>query len=264
MKLNYLFLTIFAVAVFTSCNQYEKFPEFITAKVLEENVRIMTSLSEQTKKQSITLPAGNMEVPGSLLLYQQQYMQRNEEFDLKSFQNKWYKIKEEINIRDLDEENLKRWFDVTGFLFQLTGDEAVAGELERIVWSGFSGLTAEIPDSVFSPYIFTKNVDHIHVNFFLPAEISYKHSLGGKVNIVQETGFPESGSIRLLFNMETKRYIELNVRIPSWAENASVTVKKVKYFAEPGSYCIVAKKWKQDDLVEIEFPVDNLSEYLKN
>jgi DUF1680 family protein len=105
--------------------------------------------------------------------------------------------------------------------------------------------------------VLTKNGDHIYVNLFNPVEINYQHSLGGEVTFRQETTYPESGSVRLHFDNAENRYIELYIRIPEWAEGTSVVVKKVKYFTQPGSYCVIAKKWKQGDVVEIELPIEN-------
>ena len=163
----------------------------------------------------------------------------------------------------LNEEVATKWFDITGFIFGLTGNAVIAEELEKISILHLSNHQPAFRDSLVLPYIFTKNTDQIWVNLFLPAELNYTHSMGGKVKILIDTVFPESGSIRLNFSMETKRQIKLHIRIPSWAENASVTVKKVRYFAQPGSYCLISKNWKEGDVVEIELPVENLPDYLK-
>ncbi len=194
--------------------------------------------------------------------FQQMYLQENEEFELEKFLASWQKFKNNTSSHQLTQEENLQWFQITGFLFQLTGEARFAEEMEKIAWNSFAG-ESQLFDSLVSPYIFTKNVDHIHINLFLPKEISYQHTLGGGVKIAQKTSFPESGSIRINFNMEIKRYIEVFVRIPVWAEGTSVTVKGVKYFAQPGQYCIIAKKWKEGDVIEIEFPHENLPDYLK-
>jgi DUF1680 family protein len=62
--------------------------------------------------------------------------------------------------------------------------------------------------------------------------------------------------------METKRYIELFIRIPEWAEEATVIEKGVKYVATPGSYCQITRKWSEGDMVEINFPTEKMPEYL--
>jgi len=53
--------------------------------------------------------------------------------------------------------------------------------------------------------------------------------------------------------MEEIRYIEISIRIPDWARNATVTEKNVKYVATPGSYCFIARKWNSGDVIEIAF-----------
>ena len=78
----------------------------------------------------------------------------------------------------------------------------------------------------------------------------------GEVTFRQETDYPKSGSVKLYFGMTERRYIELFIRIPSWAEGTHVNVKGVKYFADPGSYCKILKKWKEGDVVDIEFPIN--------
>ena len=104
------------------------------------------------------------------------------------------------------------------------------------------------------PFVITKSIDHIHVNLFEPTEIKYDHTLGGEVQFRMETAYPNSGKIKFHFGMTERRYIEVYIRIPEWAEGTTVTVKKVKYFASPGSYCKIAKKWKEGDVVEVEIP----------
>jgi len=98
---------------------------------------------------------------------------------------------------------------------------------------------------------------------FIPSEISYSHSMGGEVKIWQETNYPQSGSVRVNFSMTEKQYIEVFIRIPSWAEDASVEVNGVKYFAPPGSFSKISKKWKEGDVVEIEFPISKKPDYLR-
>jgi hypothetical protein len=247
-----------------SCTYHEKFPEPVTHPVSRTGKEFsaepeMLQMHETLQSGAKTTTSAGLD---DLLGYRHMYFQQDEGFDLEEFQASWQKFKNNIELNQLSQTEAYQWFQLTGFLFQLTGEARLAEEMEKIAWIGFSGKS-HVFDSLVSPYIFTKNTDHIHVNFFLPTAISYEHSLGGAVRIEQETDFPESGSIRLNFSMEIKRYIEIFVRIPSWAEGTSVTVKGVKYFAQPGQYSIIAKKWKEGDVIEIEFSQANLQEYLK-
>jgi hypothetical protein len=258
-----LFTGIFFQIIF-SCSYHEKFPEPVTQPVhpsgkefLAEQDMLTTRENQENGKEN-----GLSVELDELIGFQHMYFQKDEQFELETFLASWQDLKNNLKTNQLSHEEIFQWFRLTGFLFQLTGKARFAEELEEIAWKKFSAQP-QVFDSLVSPYIFTKNVDHIHVNLFLPKEISYEHTLGGAVKIVQETDFPKSGSIRLNFSMEIKRYIEIFVRIPTWAEGASVTVKGVKYFVTPGLYSIIAKKWKEGNVIEIEFPLENLPDYLK-
>ncbi len=259
------FLAGLMALFFTSCSQHEKFPEFVTRKVSPEEVELTVDADLPSAGNTADSGREESNYPklDSLLTFQQMYLQENEAFDLERFRRVWESFRAETKNNRLPEKEAFRWFRVSGFLFQLTGDAAVVDEMEKIIWSQRSDATqTEVWDSIFTPYVFTRNVDDIHVNLFLPGEIGFTHSMGGKVKIRQEADFPASGSIRLNFSMEIKRYMEVFIRIPRWAEDASVTVKQVKYFAPPGSFCKIAKKWKEDDVVEIEFSQENMPGYL--
>ena len=52
--------------------------------------------------------------------------------------------------------------------------------------------------------------------------------------------------------------MEIYIRIPEWAEGATVVMQNVKYIAPPGDYCEIAKSWINGDLVEIHFPVEKI------
>jgi hypothetical protein len=261
-------MRIFAISILTaflifSCTSYEKFPEFVTTKT--ENVTLEEGYKWPSQNAVYKYSdEKNYTILDSLQAFKEKYYQKDDDFDLARYRLWWNRLRNESDDTALSHRQAIRWFDATGFLFQLTGDAMVAEELERIIWTRFGNNPVPgISDSLIAPYIFTRDVDHIHVNLFLPAEIGYSHSIGGDVKIRQETDFPESGSIRLIFSMETKRYIELFVRIPSWAQNSAVTVKKVKYLAPAGSYSQISKKWKEGDEVEIEFSMENLPDYLR-
>ncbi|SHF30458.1 Beta-L-arabinofuranosidase, GH127 [Mariniphaga anaerophila] len=258
-------LAIVILVIIASCSNKEKFPEYVTLPVSQNGVKFSAETKGliKTGVAEFGNPGARFDELDSLLAFQQMYLKKDKRFDFLKLQSFWQKAKEDPQLENIQGETAKQWFRSTGFLFQLTGEMQYPREMERLARSGIFSDSEEL-DSLITPYVFTKDVDHVSVNFFLPSEISYEHSLGGAVSIKQVTNFPESGSVRLNFSMEIKRYIEVFVRIPVWAEGASVMVKGVKYFSHPGSYCIIAKKWKEGDVVEIEFPTEKIPEYLKN
>ena len=221
--------------ILVSCSQTDVFPEKIAQGIGEHNYRPEKSLNAGLN---------------TLLTFVNKFQNRDESFNVEAFKKNWDIVQPNKTLNVKSENDRAIWASVTGLLLELTQDEKYAAELEQIgeATSGSSELLA--------PFILTKNVDHIYVNLFEPTEISYSHTLGGEVSFRLETDYPKSGSIRLHFGMTERRYMELYVRIPEWAEGSTVIVKQVKYFASPGSYCKIAKKWKEGDLVEIELPME--------
>ncbi len=252
-----------AFLVVFSCNPPDKNPEYVTYRTLPEGAGI-----QHERKYFYDTPQSNPlegKYPGldSLVSLRLKFFDQKEQFDPDNYRLYWDKFRQEVRNRELSREEAISWFNLTGFLFQVTGDAMVAEEMERVVYQYFFTTPGMQPDSLILPYIFTRNIDFIHLNLYLPASIQFQHSLGGNVTVNLETDFPESGRARVIFEMETKQYLEVYARIPSWAEDASVTVKGVKYLATPGSYSKIAKKWKEGDVVEVEFSLGNLPPYMK-
>ena len=264
--MRYMFLILSILFYFLiSCNQ-NTFPEPVTQKVNQNIVKLNDLFFETQvpKKDSVKAEQKYDFRYDSLMSFLNKYREKSEDFNLQHFKENWDGTHEKIMAVDVGIETAKKWFKATSLLFELTGSAKYSEELERIVYSGFKRNLAESEiEELVKPYIFTKNVDHIHVNLFIPSEISYSHSMEGDVKIWQETDYPENGIMRVNFSMTVRLYIELFIRIPSWAEEATVEVKGVKYFAPPGGYSKIAKKWKEGDVVEIEFRISKKPDYLQ-
>ncbi|WP_297093681.1 beta-L-arabinofuranosidase domain-containing protein [uncultured Draconibacterium sp.] len=233
-KLYYVFLFF----VLVSCNYKDQFP-------VKKSERISNANTSVTQ-----LDNSNYGPFEELFTFVNQFEEQDSAFDLEAFKASYDQFYANKNKAIYDSPALPAWIETNGLLLELTGEAKYAQEVENI--SANEKMTHYI-----EPFVLTKNGDYIYVNLFKPAEINYQHSLGGDVSFRQETTYPESGSVRLHFDKAENCYIELYIRIPLWAEGTSVIVKNVKYFTEPGSYCVIAKKWKQGDVVEIELPIEN-------
>lgn len=180
----------------------------------------------------------------------QNYHEKNENFSFKELKQNWENCQSNMHQNRLSPPTAAKWIEATGLLLELTEEAKYAEALEKLY---LNTSNEEIKRQAAS-YVFTKNVDHLHVNLFIPATIEYEHTLHGHVKMEQETRYPGTGRIELHFSMEKNRYIELYIRIPSWAKDAQVIVEGVKYVAPAGGYCKVAKKWHEGDTAEIIFP----------
>jgi len=244
MKFQYALYVV--LIVFTSCSSKKQFPEKLSKKIPLKELNISINESDIEKNEATK----NKDFPG-LKKYVSLFNSKDESFDLTKFEHQWKLFSDSRVLSKWNDAEIADWIEITGLLLELTNNTIYAKELGMISLHTKGRLQQKL-----LPYVFTKRVDHIYVNLFQPLEINYTHTLGGAVKFSQETNYPKSGSIKMHVGMTERRYIELYIRIPDWAEGATVTVKKVKYFAVPGSYCVIAKKWNEGDLVEVEFPIE--------
>ena len=235
------FLLGFVFILFISCSNKETLPE-------KKSLRIQR-IAESHKP--LLYPTNNKALE-DLFSYVLHYRSNNALFDLNLFKRNYRNLLSGGEFTG-DENEMAKWIQINALLFELTSDVTYVNELEKVF------LKFQTYKTVIEPLFVTKDVDHLYVNIFQPTELNYSHSLGGDVSFKLETEYPDSGSVRLHFGMSIKRYIELYIRIPDWAEGTTVTVKQVKYFAQPGDYCKIAKKWKEGDVVEIELPIEKMT-----
>jgi DUF1680 family protein len=61
------------------------------------------------------------------------------------------------------------------------------------------------------------------------------------------------------FEVKASKHAEfaVNLRIPAWAEKASVAVngKRISSPVQPGSFARISRKWKTGDRIELELPL---------
>ena len=247
-----IFLFILFLSFF-SCAEKTQFPEKKSGKFPATSVILNQNIFEfqSSVSDSLSEPVISNEME-RLKKFVSDYENHRENFSLEKMKLLWESEnkKNDFNLRF----DITDWIEVTGFLLEITGKPVYAEALEKLSKAeilSFSDSTIEAAANQLTPYIFTKNIDHVFVNLFVNSSVEYVHSLGGKVKITQVT--EDSVTVVLKFNMEEKRYIELNILIPSWAKNATVTEKNVKYVATPGEYSFIARKWGEGDFVEVNF-----------
>jgi uncharacterized protein len=94
------------------------------------------------------------------------------------------------------------------------------------------------------------------VNLFFASEVNWREK---GVVIRQETRFPEEAGTRLLVQTESPATFGLNVRIPYWAENATLTINGKPFPPNekltPSSYVKIERTWKNGDRVEVKLPM---------
>jgi hypothetical protein len=96
----------------------------------------------------------------------------------------------------------------------------------------------------------------LYVNLFIASEAKWVER-GVPMKIRQETTFPETPRTALVWTAEKPVTMPLRLRIPEWANGASVKVngRTLESSASPGSYLTISRTWKTGDRVDLELPM---------
>jgi len=89
---------------------------------------------------------------------------------------------------------------------------------------------------------------------YAPSQVSAKVANGVEVTIVEDTGYPFRGTVRLAVQSASPVRFPLMLRIPSWAESATITVQGAdEAGVKAGAFHTIDREWKTGDVVELIF-----------
>lgn len=118
----------------------------------------------------------------------------------------------------------------------------------------FRRIISELPSMVY----YRTMEDGIAVNLYAESSVSIKLENGIDVKMEQETDYPNTGLVLLSVDPEESTIFPLNLRIPLWAKERSISVNGVSLNEEiiPGEFLSIERKWKKGDQLRIEFGMD--------
>lgn len=91
---------------------------------------------------------------------------------------------------------------------------------------------------------------------YAPSEARAVVRNGARVTITEETEYPFRDSVHLVVSPSAPLRFPLLVRIPGWAEGASVRVNGRQLAqVRPGEFYRIERIWQRDDRVELRFPM---------
>ena len=105
-------------------------------------------------------------------------------------------------------------------------------------------------------YAYVKSGDAIWVNLYggnlLATELA-----GKKIKLSQQTDYPWNGRVRIKIEACGKKEFSLKLRIPGWANGASVRVNNspADFSPSPESYFEIKRAWKAGDFVDLDLPM---------
>ena len=94
---------------------------------------------------------------------------------------------------------------------------------------------------------------------YLPSQVTASvGNLGGdstKVTIISDTNYPFEEEIRLTINVPREVTFPLKLRIPSWCENATISINGDVQKAPRGQFAMLSRLWKNGDKITLRFPM---------
>ncbi len=98
--------------------------------------------------------------------------------------------------------------------------------------------------------------DGIYVNLYIPSSVVWRHD-GVSTTLTQTGDYPFSSEVTIEVKTSKKSEFAVHLRIPAWAEGASVAVngKRVRDGINPGTFATIRRHWKSGDRMELELPL---------
>ena len=104
--------------------------------------------------------------------------------------------------------------------------------------------------------MYLRDAQGIYVNLYIPSTLRFTQD-GATISLQQKSEYPFESTVQFVVMSSKKSEWTMNLRIPEWAEGASVAVngKKVSADIVPGKFAAVRRTWESDDRVEIDMPL---------
>ena len=122
-------------------------------------------------------------------------------------------------------------------------------------WACCSGTLPQVAaDYRINTYF--RDPQGVWINLYIPSTLRWKQE-GSDIALTQESKYPFESTIRFRVQASRARHFVLNFRIPAWTHDASISEngRRLPLELVPGTFAIVARKWKTGDHIEIDLPM---------
>jgi DUF1680 family protein len=179
------------------------------------------------------------------------------------------------------------WIQLNRELLAISGEARYAEEIERTAYNDLLGAMA--PDGedwcyysfpngcrVHTTYwrcckssgamtveelpaiAYTQSAEgNIYVNLLGPGSADFDHPQAGRLQVTQETHYPFDGVITVGVAPQRSARFALSVRIPQWAQDATLTINGVPHdgVVTPGDYAVIEREWNPGDQIALDLPM---------
>ncbi len=96
----------------------------------------------------------------------------------------------------------------------------------------------------------------VYVILYVPSTVRWTEN-GAALSLTQEGQYPYDDRVTFTVTSSRPTELTLHLRIPAWAEGASVFVNGTRQngLAKPGQFAAIRREWKTGDRVELELPL---------
>lgn len=255
MKLIHLFSVLLISTFLVSCVGNSNSPELVNSQsIVAENISLDHQLSILLRTDSsVSLPGQQSSKITELENLVNKFAESQSDENWNAVSGTWSMINSNETLGmmgdSLQSGILSKWIDLNIQLLKLTGEVRFGDALENILYKSSS---PEFSVDQLKSVIYTHVDDKIYFNILGSSSFSYQHTTGGNVRFVQKTQYPAGNEMVLSSELGDVRYMDVFIRIPTWAKNPTVTHGNVKYVARPGEYCEIFRKWKNGDGIVVK------------
>lgn len=95
----------------------------------------------------------------------------------------------------------------------------------------------------------------VYVNCFIPSTLRWQQN-GSDVSLTQTGTYPLGDKINFALSMSNPLRFNLRLRIPAWADRASISVngRRIPAPVKPGTFASLRQQWHPGDRIELELP----------
>ena len=179
-------------------------------------------------------------------------------------------------------------FKLARYLMRISGDSRYGDSMEQVLYNTILGARPLLVDGhsfyysdntftarrVYNPSKFPccsgtipqiaadyrisayfQNERGVHVNLYLPSTLRW-NARGANFALKQTTDYPYDSHVRLEVSASSPAMFSVFLRIPAWAQGASLTVNGMRDSrkVDAGSFAEVRREWKNGDRIELELP----------
>ena len=180
-------------------------------------------------------------------------------------------------------------FKLTRYLLRVTRDSRYGDSMERVMYNtvlGAKPLEADGHAFYYSDYnfkgskffhdsrwpccsgtlpqvaadyrlnLYFRDRDNLFVNMYVPSTLRWKQG-DSQVSLTQKSNYPFESTVQLEVTASKPAKFVMNLRIPAWAEGATVSMngKRIKEEVRAGMFVPIRRKWKTGNRIELELPL---------